>query len=189
MAQIIPLEKHRHGKAAISAFCEWRAFVPPSVELNEHTTWSCLPDELILTLCEDLEEGRYLIFQLVLGFLGEAGFRDERQLPSNRILRLLDLYFLILEGARFECMRRIGWVEPSPLSNTPILAPLLLCHGRASRGLLKSPRLTRLHPGYTEDNRGLGIDRKAVSRRNIQESIQVLRRKRLSEEKAPWKSI
>jgi len=167
MAEIISLQSLKSHKAAKRGFREWQRLFKVLPNLDEHSLWSDLPDELILFLAEDEEGGRQIFHDFLMGGLGLGNGYEFESLPSERLIPLLDVYFILIDLVRFECMRRLGWVYEIPLADKPII-DLLLDH---KRGILPAltdiPNLTPSHPDFTEYARLNEMEKRTFVRRTI----------------------
>jgi hypothetical protein len=171
MAEIFSLEAVKNQKAARRGFREWRRRFTPLPVLNEHTLWSDLPDEIILFLAEDDKRGRLIIHDLLMGVLGLGSGYEFESLPSEKLIPLLDIYFLFIDLVRFECMRRLGWVHEIPLGNKPIIGLVGEYKHGYSPSLADTPKLNPGHPAYPEYALLDAMEKRAVIRRLIPEAV------------------
>lgn len=185
MDNIVSLNNHRRKKAAWRGFKKWRPFVPPGVSLDENTAWSELPDNLILFLCEDKRESRLLVYHLIMGALDRGSGHKFEILPHNQLLPLLDIYFMVMDMVRFECMRRLGWIEEIHYADEPII-DLVLNMARSDAPIfIQIPRMSKAHPGYAQDIESNGLDRQALVRKYAKEALEVFKEKTLGKTSSP----
>jgi hypothetical protein len=171
MAEIYSLESLKNRKAAQRGFREWQRRFKSLPVLNEHTLWSDLPDDLILFLAEDDEGGRQIIHDLLMGGLGLGSGYEFESLPSEKLISLLDVYFIIIDQVRFECMRRLGWVHEFPLGHKPIIALIRDYKQGDSPTLNDTPKLNPNHPAYPEYALLTEMEKRAFLRRMIPEAV------------------
>jgi hypothetical protein len=180
MGKVVFLESFKKQKAAQRGFREWRSRFKSLPFLDEHTRWSDLPDELILFLAEDDLEGRQIIHDLLMGALALGNGYEFESLSPEKLMPLLDIYFLLLDQIRFECMRRIGWVEEIPQGERSIIE-LINEYGRTiNPALIDPPRLTEAHPSYPEYARLPELDQKVFVRKTIPAAISLFREKTIN---------
>ena len=177
MDKIVSLKNYRRQKSSRRGFKEWKPLVSPSMCLDENTTWSDLPDDLILILCEDKAESRLLIYHLIMGTLDMGSGYEFETLPPDQLLSLLDIYFMVVDIVRFECMRRLGWIEGIHYVDEPII-DLILNMVKGNRpGFIQIRRLSRAHPGYDQDIESGGLDRQTLVRKYMKQAIQIFKEK------------
>jgi len=177
MSKIVSLESLKNQKAAQRGFREWRRrFKSPPV-LDQNTLCSDLPDELILFLAEDDEGSRFIIHDLLMGVLGLGSGYELESLPAEKLIPLLDVYFLLIDRVRFECMRRLGWVNDFPLGQKPIID--LIRDYREEEASIKAetPELNPNHPAYPEYVLLPELEKSAFVRRTIPEAVKQFRAK------------
>lgn len=143
------LSDYRRRKAARRAFREWNRLFEPAQRIEENTRWADLPDRAVLFLCEELPEHRFTVYDLLMGASGLGSGYEFESLPSPKLLPLLDCYFVTMDRIRFECMRRLGWVEdPLPGAQIPIIELVLRDLKASAPFTLKNPKMTPRHPGF-----------------------------------------
>jgi hypothetical protein len=171
MAEIISLESLKNHKAAKRGFREWQRRFKALPILDEHSLWSDLPDELILFLADDDEGGREIIHDLLMGALGLGNGFEFESLPSEKLVPLLDVYFILIDQVRFECMRRLGWVHDIPLGQTPIIRLIREYNNNIPLVLSTPPRLALNHPAFPEYSLLEEMDQQSFIRRMIPEAV------------------
>ena len=177
MNRIVSISHYRRERSAQKGFRNWKTFGRPDLYLDGDTTWPDLPDSLILLLSEDNPESRLRIYDLITGVLNlGSGFEFER-LPSDRLVSLLDIYFIISDLVRFECMKRIGWLDAFPYEDMPIVDLIVKKAGGDDPVFLKISSIKESHPAYSEFIKSNELDRQSLVRNHIKEAIQILKNK------------
>lgn len=171
MAEIIAFESLKNKKAAKRGFREWQRRFKSLPILDEHSSWRDLPDELILFLAEDDDGGRRIIHDLLMGALGLGSGYEFESLPSEKLIPLLDIYFLLIDQVRFECMRRLGLVYEIPLGSKPIIGLIRDYKQGVSPALTDTPKLTPNHPAYPEYELLNEMEKRSFIRRTIPEAV------------------
>jgi hypothetical protein len=171
MTKIISLESRRNQKAAQRGFREWQRRFRSLPPLDEMTCWSDLPDPLVIFLAEDDTEGRRIIHDLLMGTLGLGNGYEFESLPSETLLPLLDVYFILMDQVRFECMRRLGWVKEIPLGNVPIITLIRTYRQGGTLTLLEPPKLAPEHPSYPAYSQLSDMEQRLFLRRLIPEAV------------------
>jgi hypothetical protein len=175
MGKVISLESLKNRKAAKRGFRDWQRLFKSLPALGENTRWSDLPDDVLLFLAEDDEEGRRLIHDLLMGSLGLGNGHEFESLPPTQLLPLLDTYFILIDQIRFECMRRLGWVQEIPLAENPIIQLIRDFAQGGNPYLMEPPKLNRKHPAYLEYSRLPDLDQRVFIRKTIPEAVKRLK--------------
>jgi hypothetical protein len=175
MSKIVSLESFRNQKAAQKGFSRWRRQFKELPALNEHTRWEDFPDEVIFLLADDEAGSRQLLYDLIMGSLDLGNGLEFESLPSEKLLPLLDVYFLLIDQVRFECMRRLCWVEDIPYGDHPIIALIRDCSRGHYNTLAAAPGLSPGHPAYPEYARLSKPDQGVFVRKAIPEAIRIFK--------------
>ncbi len=171
MAKVVSLESIKNQKAAKRGFREWQRLFKSLPILDENTCWGDLPDDLILFLAEDDEGGRQIFHDLLMGALGWGSGYDFESLPSEKIIPFLDVYFILIDQVRFECMRRLGWVNEIPLGHKPIIGLIRDFKQGSLPALTDPPNPTPNHPNYPDFALLNEMEKRAFVRRTIPEAV------------------
>jgi hypothetical protein len=171
MAEIICLESHKNRKAAERGFREWRRIFRSITDFDEHTRWADLPDEIILFFCEAGPESKHAFCDLLMRSHHLGTGHDFETQDFDRLTVLMNAYFFINDQARFECMRRLGWLARVPRADQPIIEVVMDSGTYDYAALLETPEPTPAHPAYEEDCQSRGIDRSALVRKHTPEAI------------------
>ena len=149
--------------------------LPGGESLDENTAWQDLPDEFILLLCEDKKKGRLLMYHVIMGALNLGSGYEFESLPSHQLVSLLDVYFMLLDLAHFECMRRLGWIEDIPCENEAIIDLIVEAAKGNGPGFIRIPRLAKAHPAYDQDMESNDLDRQVLVRKCAKEAVRVFK--------------
>ncbi|HBZ54158.1 MAG TPA: hypothetical protein DEO88_02030 [Syntrophobacteraceae bacterium] len=171
MADIVCLESHKNKKAAERGFTEWRRIFRSIADFDGHTKWSDLPDEVILFFCEEGPESKHAFYDLLMRSHRLGDGHDLENQAFERLSILLNAYFFITDQARFECMRRLGWLETIPQAGKSIIEVVMESGTYDYGTLLEAPEPTPAHPTFEEDRQSRGIDRSALVRKHTPEAI------------------
>lgn len=171
MGKVISLRSHKYEKAAVMGFREWRRLFEPVADFDRHTRWADLPDEVVAYLCEENPESRHSFYDLIMRSRGPGTGHDFESQPHDRLTLLLNAYFFITDQARFECMRRLGWLKRIPRENQSILEVILESEDYDYPALLETPEPTPAHPACAEYFKSRDIERPALVRQSFPEAI------------------
>jgi hypothetical protein len=170
MALILELQRERRRLTAKRGFAGWAKRFPDS--LNEHTCLADLSDPMLRTLSQSGEGSSMLIHDLVIRLMGLGKGVEFYDLERQARLMVMDASLFLLDQMRFEIMRRLGWVENSPVFRLPILD--LVERFPAVYSTIKdhTPALLRSHPLYQEYQQAFEGDRAVFVRRLIPDALQ-----------------
>jgi hypothetical protein len=170
MAVILDLQQQRRRLVAKRGFESWtRRF---SDSFDEQTCVVDLSDTALRTLIQHEEGPSLLIYGLIMGFLGLGKGTTFFELESRVRLEVMDTSLFLLDQLRFEVMRRLGWIEPSPFCLVPLL-DLVERFSTVYSGMKhQTPRLHQSHPRYPEYQEVFEEDRGGFVRKLIPDAIQ-----------------
>ena len=177
MGRLIDFASHRNKQTADRSFGEWKRLFASITSFDEHTMWADLPDEIVLFFCEESAASQHSFYDLIMNShrLG-SGHEFETQ-PFDRLSTLLNVYFFITDQARFECMRRLGWLQTIPKGDRSLIEVVLDPDSYEYASVLETPAPTPLHPCYQEDVLTKGGDRAALVRKHAQQAVEQFRAK------------
>lgn len=175
MGQVVSMEAYNRTRAARGGLKEWLRIFSTVTHLDENTLWSDLSDEAVLYFCEETEESKRRLYQLIMSSHGSACRCDFACQPPERVVTLLNAYFFVTDQARFECMRRLGWVSSIPRGDQPIIESVIQSDSYSYADLMETPAPTPAHPSYQEDARCNGLDRAALVRKVSPDAVQLFK--------------
>jgi hypothetical protein len=173
MGVILELAQQRRRLAAKRGFESWnRRF---SGSFDEQTCLKDLNDEILRTLIQSEEASSLLLYSLIMGFMGLGKGTTFYELGSRPKLEIMDTALFLLDHLRFEVMKRLDWVENSPVRSVPLL-DLVQQFSTVYSGMKNhSPGLLRSHPRYPEYAETFEGDRSAFVRKLIPDAILAFR--------------
>ena len=170
MAVILDLQQQRRHLLAKRGFETWtRRF---SDSFDEETCLEDLSDTTLRTLIQSEEASSMLLYGLIMGFMGLGKGAKFFDLESRARMEVMDISLFLLDQLRFEVMRRLGWVEPSPFCLVPLL-DLVERFSTVYSGMKnQTPDLLKSHPRYREYQEVFEGDRAVFVRKMIPDAIQ-----------------
>lgn len=177
MANVVYLESHKRRIAARRGFMEWRRIFGSVIDLDEKTRWADLPDRMLLFFCEQTRESRQTFYDLIMKAHHLGNGVDFEVQAYDRLTVLMNAYFFMTDQARFECMRRLGWVEEIPRGEESIIEVVMDPATYEYKSLLQAPAPTFSHPAYEENRKSRGIDQAALVRKHTSEALDLFRKK------------
>jgi hypothetical protein len=171
VAEILDMQQQRRRLAARRGFAAWsRRF---SGSFDEHTSLEDLDDTTLRALIQGGDDASLLLNGLVLGVmkLGKGTCFDDLESPVK--LKIMDIALFLLDQLRFEVMRRLDWVEPTPFVAVPIVH--LIENFALTYAATKNhtPQLLGNHPRYREYEEVFEADRAVFVRRLVPEALEL----------------
>lgn len=171
MAEILDMQQERRRLAASRGFAAWsRRF---AVSFDQNTCLEDFPDTVLRALIQGGDDSCLLLYELIMGVmkLGKgARFND---LKSPLKLEVMDITLFLLDQLRFEVMKRLNWVEPTPFAAVPVVQ--LIENFTTTYAEIKNhtPELAVDHPRYREYQEAFEADRAMFVRRLVPEALEL----------------
>lgn len=174
MAEVIQLKSFKRKQAASRGFRSWSKRF--GEKLDEQTSLSDLSDETLFFLISPGDQNIFALYELVMGVLDLGTASDFFQLDKAEKMRVIDISIHLLDQFRFECMRRLNWVENTaaqPMSIIDLIEryPLPRLQGPAF-----IPSLNESHPKYQIFQTLPELERETFIRKQIPEAIEAFER-------------
>jgi len=170
MGVILEFQQERRRLTAKRGFAGWAKRFPDS--LNERTCLADLSDTMLRTLSQTGEGSSMLIHDLVIQLMGLGKGARFHDLERQARLTVMDVSLFLLDQMRFEIMRRLGWIENSPVFRLPILDLVERFPSVYSSMKDQTPGLLRSHPRYHEYQEAFEGDRSVFVRRLIPNALE-----------------
>lgn len=170
MGELIALDEKRRRLRARRVFYPWeRRF---RCLFDEHTSVRDLPDAVLAVLIQPGEQNTRLVQSLVLRILTGESDADLEKLSSDRKILTIDVTLFLVDQIRFECMRRLGWVEADPRVDTPIVDLVDQAAQGNMTAMHATPAILASHPLYAEYQKTFVGDQGAFVRKLIPRAIE-----------------
>ena len=174
MAEVIQLKSFKRKQAAIRGFRSWSKRF--GEKLDEQTKLSDLSDETLLFLISPGDQNVFVLYELVMGVLDLGPSSDFFHLDKVGKMEVIDISIHLLDQFRFECMRRLNWLESGaaqPLSIIELIEqdPLQKVQGPAA-----IPSLNSFHPKYRVFKELPELEKETFIRKLIPEAIEEFRK-------------
>ncbi len=175
VAEVIDLERFRARMAADQGFRSWLGRF--NEQFGPETRFEDLSPATLLYLASPGQENLYVFFDLIMGSAGLGGslrFRlDDLEYAAK--MKIMDIAIALVDRARFELMRRMGWVETVPGAERPIIRLVQEAWRRQVEFAREIPRLCAGHPDYPAYIRLNRLDRVVFIRRLIPRAVETFR--------------
>jgi hypothetical protein len=170
VSRIVDLEEGRLFIAAKKGYRNWVSHFGENFEVR--TKLSDVSMSTLAYLAQGKDKGTFYLYDLIMNLekLG-SGF-EFNELAAKSKMRVIDRYLFLLDRIRFDCMKRMGWIDDYPGEAWSIVE-LVTRFDELAPGLqAKTPTLSRSHTGYREFERLNAFDREAYVRRLIPKILQ-----------------
>ncbi len=175
MGELIELDQRRRALMAKKGFDGWKRRFPDN--FSEDTRIEDLSDATLGALVQPGEESGSVINEFVMGVKGLGHAAQFHSLGPVEKMALTDISIFVLDQLRFECMRRLRWIETYPGRDAPLLDLVEQFFNDFSCYKNETPPLAPSHSRYTEF---LGLfegDRGAFVRKLIPEAIDIFKKR------------
>lgn len=165
MSTIVDLEAGRLAIAAKKGYRNWVSRFGERFGLN--TKLSDVSQPTLSFLAQGKDKGTFYLYDLIMNLesLG-SGFEFNEMSAKNK-MAVIDRYLFVLDRIRFECMKRLGWIEHYPGEHLSIVE-LITRFDEVGPGLqARVPTLSPAHPGYNHFSSLNTFDQEAYVRKLI----------------------
>jgi len=172
MTVVIDLSAKRQDLLIKRAYRNWGARF--GEDFGAETCLSGLSLQTLTFLAQGREKGTFYIYDLIMTLREMGSGFEFADLSAKNKMDVIDQYLFILDRIRFECMKRLGWIESYP-GEDYALVEIVLQFEQVAPGLqAEIPRLSSGHPGYDEYRRLSTFDREAFVRKLIPKAIKAI---------------
>lgn len=169
MSQVINFEEGRLLMAVKKGYRNWisRFKEPFGVETKlGHISLSTLSQ-----LAQGKDKSTFYLYDLIMSLenMG-SGFEFNELSPKNK-MAVIDRYLFLLDQIRFECMKRLGWLESYPGGEHTLVELVARYEHLAPSIQAKVPIVSREHPGYEDYAKMNMFDKEAFVRKLIPRAL------------------
>ena len=175
MSKVVDLRDFSSSRAIRRGQGLWRRRFPE--ELTSRTRLTDLSDKTLLTLARLEEDIMSVVIDLVMGALGLGRGTKFQDLSGEPKMKVLDSSLFLIEQIRWECMRRLGWVNGFAGEEHPIVELVLGWETLKAEYDPPFPQLTKTHARYDEFCRRRDLDGEVIVRGLIPAAITALGQK------------
>jgi len=173
MTRVVDLEEGRLLRAVRRGFRNWTSRFKE--EFGVKTRLSQISLETLSYIAQGEEKGTFYLYDLILNVRGlGSGFEFAGLAPKDKML-VIDHSIFLLDRIRFECMKRLGWLESYP-GEEFALVELITRFDNLAPGLQASvPLLSRSFPGYELYSAMNTFDKETFVRKLIPRAIREIK--------------
>ena len=166
---IIDLEEGRLLMAVKKGYRNWTSRF--GEEFGMETQLSQISFKTLSYLAQSSNDGTFYIYDLIMNLreLG-SGFEFNELGPDEKIA-VIDRHLLVLDRVRFECMKRLGWLETYPGEESTLVELITRFDKLAPALQAKFPLLSKDYPGYEQYCAMNTFDKEAFVRKLIPKAL------------------
>lgn len=165
MGEVIDLKEFSSSRAIERSLTLWRKSFPE--KLTSRTCLSDLSDQTILTLAQLGHKTMAVLYDLIMGVFDFGSYDKFQFLRGEPKIKVLEASLFLIDQIRWECMRRLGWVEGFAGEKYPLVHLILKHRSLKSEFRPPFPELKKDQPRYEEFLMRREIDGEAVVRELI----------------------
>lgn len=178
MADVIQIERYRWKRCADRGFARWRERFRD--EFTEDTRLTEVSDATLSTLLNPVIDAENVFYEFISAVLYPDAKHPFFDLDGMARMNALEISLFLLDQARFECMRRMGWVDQLPCQQFS-LVELVLRHDEIRYTFRpRIPQVTEAHPDFEEYRRLHPGERETFIRKQIPKAVQAFEKRFLN---------
>ncbi|MBU0736298.1 MAG: hypothetical protein KJ573_15285 [Proteobacteria bacterium] len=165
MPQIIDLKKGRLELAVKRGYRNWKSRFKEDFGLD--TRFCQISFKTLAYLAQGKDKSAFYLYDLIMRLKNLGSGFEFNTLDSKSKMAVIDLHLFLLDRIRFECMKRLGWLEGYPGEDFT-LVEFVIQFDRLAPGLqAKIPLLSQSHPDYKEFHSINAFDKEGFVRKLI----------------------
>lgn len=172
MTRVIDFEEERRLITAKRAYRNWvNRF---HEDFGPQTRLRDISMETLSFLAQGKESSAFYLYDLIMESRNMgSGFEFNDLHPKQKML-VIDQYLFLLDRIRFECMKRLGWLQTYPGEGFSLVA-LVMQYDEVAPGLQANiPQLSEDHPDYDRFSTISTYDKEGFVRKLIPKLMKAL---------------
>jgi hypothetical protein len=167
--RIIDLEEGRLRRALKKGYRNWSSRF--GEEFGMETRFSHISFKTLSYLAQSSNDATFYIYDLIMHLreLG-SGFEFNELGPEEKMV-VMECHILVLDRIRFECMKRLGWLETYPGEEFTLVEIITQFDKLAPVLQSRLPRLSKDYPGYDRYSAMNTFDKEAFVRKLIPKAL------------------
>ncbi|RJR21450.1 MAG: hypothetical protein C4582_07855 [Desulfobacteraceae bacterium] len=165
MSRVIGMEQGRLLLLVKKGFRNWISRFQE--EFDARTTLSDISLKTMSFLAQAQDRETFYLYDLIMALKEWGSGFEFNELEPRKKMAVIDQYLFLLDQIRFECMKRLGWLESYPGQDIPLVEMILQFEILAPRVQAQIPLLSPAHPRYKEYQAMNTFDRESFVRKLI----------------------
>jgi hypothetical protein len=174
MTKIVDLQVFRERALEQKSYGPWQKRFGECY--GAHTRISDLSDKTLFSLAQPGETSSTAFYELIMGALDLGPAAKFYYLTNDEQMRVVDIHLLLADHARFEMMRRLGWLRNLPCGRFSLVEMVQQFEAVKQQARQNPPELNDTHPGYEAYRRLAGGDKEVFIRRMLRDAIEAFKK-------------
>lgn len=169
MSQVIVLEEGRLLMAVKRGFRNWTSRFKEDFGLK--TRLSQISFKTLAYLAQGKDKGTFYLYDFIMNVQNIGSGFEINELSPKKKMVVIDQCLFLLDRIRFECMKRLGWLENCP-GEEFTLVELIIQFDELAPGLqAEVPVLSHAHPGHEKYCAMNTLDKEVFIRKMIPKAL------------------
>jgi len=173
MAQVIDLEEGRLLIAVKRGYRNWSTRFKKEFGIN--TTLSQISTTILAYLAQGNDKENFYLYDLIMNLEGLGSGFDFNGLKPKQKMTVIDRHLFLLDQIRFECMKRLGWLELYPGEDFTLVKLITEFDKIGPLLQAKSPMLNRNHIAYDQYSRMHHLEKETYVRMLIPKALEEIK--------------
>lgn len=169
VSRVIDLEEGRLLMAVKRGYRNWISGFKE--EFGLETRLAQISVETLSYLAQGGNKATFYLFDLIMNLRQMGSGFEFHELGSKQKMAVIDQYIFLLDRIRFECMKRLGWLESYPGEEFTLVELIRQFDKLAPNLQARVPVLSRNHPGYERYCTMNTFDRETFIRKLIPKAL------------------
>ncbi|MCP4667119.1 MAG: hypothetical protein GY849_12215 [Deltaproteobacteria bacterium] len=167
--RVIDLEEGRLLRAVKKGYRNWASRF--GEEFGMETRLSHISFKTLSFLSQSGHDGTFYLYDLIMNLRGLGSGFEFNALGPDEKMAVIDRHLLLLDRVRFECMKRLGWLETYPGEECTLVELITKFDKLAPALQAELPLLSKDHPGYEGYCAMNSFDKDAFVRKLIPQAL------------------
>ena len=173
MSQVIELEKAKLNVAARRGYRNWTSAFQEKFSVD--TRLSDISVETLAYLAQAQDKSTFYLYDLIMNLEGLGSGFEFHELSGDKKMAVIDRYLFILDRIRFECMKRLGWLDSYPGEDLSLVEMVARFEEIAPALHARIPTLSKEHPAYETYASLNSFDQETFIRKLIPKALKKIR--------------
>jgi len=173
MDKIVRLDEYRAKALEMKAFGPWKKRF--GTEFSASARLGDLDDNTLYALAQPGDDSSEAFYELIMGALDLGGAARFHYLPNSDQLKVVEVHLFLADHARFEMMRRLGWLEALPCEDLSLVELVLNHTTLQARSRSNPPQLSGCHAAYRKYQSMVTGDKQVFIRQQLTEALEAFK--------------
>lgn len=172
MSEIVDIEKARVELRTKKGFKRWFSLFKCSFGIS--TRMEDIPDNAIAFLAAGNQKSSFYYYDLIMNVKDLGSGLNFNELEPADKMAVIDIHLFLLDRARYEYMKRLGWLTYYPGEEYPLVELVMAFSDLAPDLLAKPAGLCQSHPCYMDYISKNLFEKEEIIRKLIPEALKKL---------------